>query len=607
MKQQEQPMHEQPSFDVDVTTEPTLTPHVISGMDFHEAYNNGDKDGVMKLAVHRNGEADACGEVTRSIDEKLITEVALSLYPNMAASKVPNMSKYQLDAVLTQVMNIILDNQDCGIAPNPAPGKKSGVWDKWYKKAMARPMKSEFLKFCDMIEGDRLTVQTDHRKLQKVPARFAGMNTFPCHFHTREGDRINSYKKLMKVVSHVESTQDLCASGALPSDTCEDVKLSLYAVPAGRVFIFATSYIGEKFVLDHIKDPSGRSTVLETISLRPKVFDMHNFFSTDEADGIVLNAIRQTADTHKFKRSSTGASGYNINPTRTSENAFDTHSQLAQKLKRRCIAAVGYDEYEEGVTDGLQVLRYNKTEAYIDHLDYIEDHNKGEEHDFDTMHLGSNRMSTILLYFTDMSKNAGGETVFPLAWPTGSNHVTLPEAIDYVRKNGFVDLFDENSWQEKLVAQCHSRLVVSPARAKAVLFYSQLPDGQVDPYSQHGACPVISDESKVAANMWIWNAPRADFPGAPVNDWVKKKQQKGGHKRKVNNNELQAVFQNSGRDSRFDNAQLFFQDTFWAEFGKGSPPSRVNTYNGHEWNVKVGDQILKTFIVSSSESLHFTV
>jgi len=168
-------------------------------------------------------------------------------------------------------------------------------------------------------------------------------------------------------------------------------------------------------------------------------------------------------------------------------------------------------------------------------------------------------------------------------------------------------LFDENSWQEKLVAQCHSRLVVSPARAKAVLFYSQLPDGQVDPYSQHGACPVISDESKVAANMWIWNAPRADFPGAPVNDWVKKKQQKGGHKRKVDNNQLQAVFQNSGRDSRFDNAQLFFQDTFWAEFGKGSPPSRVNTYNGHEWNVKVGDQILKTFIVSSSESLQFTV
>ena len=41
----------------------------------------------------------------------------------------------------------------------------------------------------------------------------------------------------------------------------------------------------------------------------------------------------------------------------------------------------GFDEYEESLTDGLQVLRYNKTTAYIPHLDWIDDIQKQNEHD----------------------------------------------------------------------------------------------------------------------------------------------------------------------------------------------------------------------------------
>ena len=40
----------------------------------------------------------------------------------------------------------------------------------------------------------------------------------------------------------------------------------------------------------------------------------------------------------------------------------------------------GFDEYEESLTDGLQVLRYNKTTAYIPHLDWIDDYGKKQEH-----------------------------------------------------------------------------------------------------------------------------------------------------------------------------------------------------------------------------------
>jgi len=42
---------------------------------------------------------------------------------------------------------------------------------------------------------------------------------------------------------------------------------------------------------------------------------------------------------------------------------------------------LGFDEYEESLTDGLQVLRYNKTTAYIPHLDWIDDYGKKQEHD----------------------------------------------------------------------------------------------------------------------------------------------------------------------------------------------------------------------------------
>ena len=34
-------------------------------------------------------------------------------------------------------------------------------------------------------------------------------------------------------------------------------------------------------------------------------------------------------------------------------------------------------------------------------------------------------------------------------------------------------------------------LSVKPKKAEAVLFYSQLPDGQPDRMSQHGGCPVL--------------------------------------------------------------------------------------------------------------------
>ena len=65
--------------------------------------------------------------------------------------------------------------------------------------------------------------------------------------------------------------------------------------------------------------------------------------------------------------------------------------------------------YDERLTDGLQVLRYNLTTAYNSHVDYLDDNGGG--HDYDSAGADSNRFATILFYLSDVAQ--GGETVFP--------------------------------------------------------------------------------------------------------------------------------------------------------------------------------------------------
>ena len=47
---------------------------------------------------------------------------------------------------------------------------------------------------------------------------------------------------------------------------------------------------------------------------------------------------------------------------------------------------------------------------------------------------------------------------------------------------------------------------VKPEKGKVIVFYSLKADGELDPESLHGACPV-EQGIKWAANKWVWNAP----------------------------------------------------------------------------------------------------
>lgn len=57
---------------------------------------------------------------------------------------------------------------------------------------------------------------------------------------------------------------------------------------------------------------------------------------------------------------------------------------------RRCFDVLGFDEYIESHADGLQILRYNLTKAYIPHLDWI-DGNDQLTHNYESHNNGGNR------------------------------------------------------------------------------------------------------------------------------------------------------------------------------------------------------------------------
>ena len=110
---------------------------------------------------------------------------------------------------------------------------------------------------------------------------------------------------------------------------------------------------------------------------------------------------------------------------------------------------LGFDEYVESYTDGLQVLRYNKTTAYIPHMDWIDDPSGTNSHDFDSSKVGTNRFATVLLYMTNLNDGDGGETVFKNGWPVDvpvERRRETKDVLKELRETGEVSFLKKDSW-----------------------------------------------------------------------------------------------------------------------------------------------------------------
>ena len=278
-------------------------------------------DSSTLISVHRNGEVDPCGSAPVSM--KSLDDALHSFKGKQCPKPDREMDKYLVESLLTEFFAQKLDGNQCESTDTKKNKDLSG-----------------FKGFCDMGK-ERTVPQPDSVLLVEGPS-----GNLPCRFHTREGLRISSLKQLAKLVSNAPPAMPDEAGGScmnknaqegMQDPTCMggNPQLDLYAVPAGRVFMFAPKFVGEIFELPHVLDTSGNPLSLEVLSLDPRLFDIHNFFSEKEAQHLIDKAMKETSETHKLHRSSTGtAVGGSVFQRRTSENAWDTHGKLAQVIKK---------------------------------------------------------------------------------------------------------------------------------------------------------------------------------------------------------------------------------------------------------------------------------
>jgi hypothetical protein len=256
----------------------------------------------ITLNIHRNGEPEGCGQVVGNLEtfQSSLAKIDRSCH---------EMNKYDFEALLTDMIAQSLEKNDCSSIQNDddPPG---------------------FRTFCDM--GEEYTpILLDHNDLVKVD------NHLPCHFHTREGVRVTSMKHLAELSAAAVKKQ--CSDDNNHDEqTCQadGAKIDLYAVPAGRLFMFAPKDVGEIFELPHVVVPNGEPVYLKVLSISPRVFDIYNFFTKEESSELVQRALKETSATHKMKRSTTGTAKNEVNSLRTSDNGFDTHGKTALQVKR---------------------------------------------------------------------------------------------------------------------------------------------------------------------------------------------------------------------------------------------------------------------------------
>ncbi|ETV77107.1 hypothetical protein, variant [Aphanomyces astaci] len=257
---------------------------------------------------------------------------------------------------------------------------------------------------------------------------------------------------------------------------------NLYLIPPDFHFVWPYVEFGHRVAIESTQSPTGKPIVLESFSESPRVFLLHDFFTSDQADELIERTLSITTAEQKLKRSRVLTK--EVSSVRTSDNAFDTTSDLAISLNKRSFDLLRLGEYKVSMADGLQLLRYQQKQAYIPHNDYFEvGSTVNSEWNFNPKTGGSNRFATVFMYLSNVTR--GGQTVFVRAnMPEGVGHAPPPSEAELA-------IFPQDSWEQKMTKQCFSKLASYPQKAHAVLFYSQKGNAELDPMAEHGGCPVL--------------------------------------------------------------------------------------------------------------------
>ncbi|XP_041376290.1 prolyl 4-hydroxylase subunit alpha-1-like [Gigantopelta aegis] len=197
----------------------------------------------------------------------------------------------------------------------------------------------------------------------------------------------------------------------------------------------------------------------EILSKDPLVALYYDAISDTEAEHL------KQLSTSLLERSATGNSplSHKQHEARTSKVAWlwDNHTSIVERLSRRVSEITGLlTDFRDNRTlaEPLQVLNYGIGGQYVPHYDYFVD---SEQLKYSTGFIkdSGDRLATFMFYLGDV--DAGGATVFPVLG-----------------------------------------IGAQPIKYAAVFWYNYTPDGQPDPRTKHGGCPVLYGQ-KWVANKWI--------------------------------------------------------------------------------------------------------
>lgn len=185
------------------------------------------------------------------------------------------------------------------------------------------------------------------------------------------------------------------------------------------------------------------------VSARPRVAYVPNFLSDSECDAVIGAAAPSMARSQVVPHNG----GSSIDNVRTSSQTWlpVTGGGIGATIAKRIYRLIGFPE---GSSEMLQVLRYEKDQKYDAHLDYFDPAMYGPQ--------TTNRAVTVYLYLTDVDE--GGHTWFPDA--------------------------DGKPLETSDYKSCRRGFGMKPQRRAAVVFYDMKPNGEYDPWSLHGSCPV---------------------------------------------------------------------------------------------------------------------